>query len=516
MSKKKNHGIVEVATLTPSEIAVGDPMINADYMIKLVKEVTQLNKLGKRQTRVVVFPELALTGYNCAELFNQSFLHDESMNALEYFMKETNSEDSPLIIIGAPIKKDNQLFNCAVVIFKGEILGIVPKTYLPNYTVLYEARYFHPSTSRLSDEIELFGKHIPFTPNLIFKDETSGAAISVELCEDLWMPLPPSAYHCIHGANIVANLSSSNQVFGKTEFRQALLKVHSTIKVCGYIYTCATDAETTTDSVFAGHNLIVDNGIVKGETKFFDENEITYGEIDIDLIETDRVKSNTYMSVFDKRQYKHIVFKSFDGQSSFHSNYDYSIFPFVPENIVDGYKDVLDLQTIGLSRRLRRNQCDEIYLIARDTANFRLALIVSVEAFKRNHGDTSNIYCVLSELEDEKVNQYIELMNILNVSYVKYAPDNCRVIGDDDMTDFAVNKTRHIKTCYDVNASIPKTALEGLLHYYERLHMTVEEHLIRLSCNALLYKDRYDPKLELEYMVYDFILHHLLKTVLVL
>jgi len=533
-----NHGIVEVATLTPTSIEMANPTYNVDRMLELIRVVNKDNRNGDRHTRVVVYPELSITGYNCGELFNQSILLDNALKELNRFVIQSNDEYNPLIIVGAPIRKDNQLFNCAVVIHKGEILGIVPKTYIPNYTVLYEARYFHSALNRLDDEIELSGECIPFTPNLLFEDKVSGSVVSAELCEDLWMPLPPSAYHCLHGANIVGNLSSSNQVFGKTVYREELMRVHSSICVCGYIYTCATYEESTTDSVFAGHNIIADNGIISGETKFMENKGITYGEIDIECIMNGRVKSNTYMAVPDRQQYTKVKYETFIPESiKFMSNVERSILPFVPSGIVDGYKDVFDLQMIGLAQRLKKNKCNRVVFQMSDNINSILALIISYEAFKWNNYDPNGIICTF--LSDDYVNMNRDLLEqltgVLGVTLYNAESDNFNniskdgnitVLGDADLTDFAIGKsikTTHQKHAYEVNSPIPKTVITTLINDYARkADEQIGILLFKLSHTIYNYEAfLVTPEKEVRglltdsnesFMVYDFILYHMLKN----
>jgi NAD+ synthase (glutamine-hydrolysing) len=514
VSNLLNHGIVEVATLTPTSIEMANPSYNVDKMLELIHVVNKNNQKGDRHTRVVVYPELSMTGYNCGELFNQSILLDNALKELKRFVIQSDDEYNPLIIVGAPIRKDNQLFNCAVIIYRGKILGIVPKTYLPNYTVLYEARYFHSAINRLDDEIELNGERIPFTPNLLFEDKMSGAVVSAELCEDLWMPLPPSAYHCLHGANIVGNLSSSNQVFGKTKYREDLLKIHSSISVCGYIYTCATYEESTTDSVFAGHNIIADNGIITGETKFMENKSITYGEIDIENIINARIKSNTYMAVPDRQKYIKVQYETFTPKSrKFMSNVKRNLLPFVPNDIVDGYKDVFDLQMSGLAQRLKKNNCNQVILEMSDSINSILALIVTYEAFKWNGYDSKGILCTFTSdsyvnlnrdlLEQLTVGLEVTLLNEKNDKYYNGTIDeNIMILGDDDLTELAVgkkNNTTSYNYAYEVNSSIPKTVIPSLINNYENLLLTNKKEL-----NDLLIDSNESI------MVYDFILYYML------
>jgi len=508
MSRLINHGIVEVASLTPMSIRMGDPKYNVDQMLELIHEVNKENKKGNHQTRVVVYPELSVTGYNCGELFNQSALIDSAEDEIMRFAQASNSPYNPLIIIGAPVRKDNQLFNCAVIIFKGEILGIVPKTYLPNYTVLYEARYFHSSVNRLSDSIQYGSKEVPFTPNLIFEDLTSGAAVSAELCEDLWMPLAPSSYHCLHGANIVGNLSSSNQNFGKTTYREELMRIHSSINVCGYIYTCATFEESTTDSVFAGHNIVVSNGTITGDTKYMENKGITYGEVDIEDIQNVRIKSNTYMGVPDKQTYYKIPYKSFELVSkTFYSNTDISVLPFIPTDSKKDFNKVFDLQFVGLAQRLKKADCHQVVVDMHRVDSGILALFATIEAFKWCEFDISGIQFMFcgNHWTEELRQRVLETTRSLKVSQCMKESEICpnSHISDETMTDIANNKSKdHLSKSYlyEVNGSIPNTVIFGLIHDY-------------LSRNEMSYSaDLVENILEETDIMVDFALWHMLKN----
>ncbi|NMM62420.1 NAD(+) synthase [Clostridium sp. P21] len=541
MSNLLNNGIIEVATLTPMSIQIADPKYNVDRMLELIHEVNEKNRIGERQTRIVVYPELSVTAYNCGELFNQSALLDNANKELKRFVDESNDEFNPIMIVGMPIRKDNQLFNCAVVIHRGKILGVIPKTFLPNYTVLYEARYFSSSVTRIDDEIVMYGDKIPFTPNLLFEDEQTGAIVSAELCEDLWMNLPPSAYHCLHGANIVANLSSSNQTFGKTAYREDLLKVHSSICSCGYIYTCATAAETTIDSVFAGHNMIVENGDIVSETRFMENKDITYGEIDIEKSMNERALRGSYMTIPDRQEYKHIYFKTFEPKSKkFKSNRELPLLPFVPQDIENAAKDTFNLQVSGLAERLKKNQCDKIVIDMCSGLNSILGLIAAVEAFKLNNYDVKGITGVIipcSDTENKIVDETKKLMELLNVNCVHLDEERKKaqvlmdvadkykavVIGIADLTEIAVGENSyHVDqiSVYGVNAAVPKTVIRSIVYYYAK-KQEVEIGTVLLDiCDKyfnfeLLLENPYEKVDNIEfvdsYIVYDFILHNMLK-----
>ena len=430
MNNLLNHGIVEVATLIPNEVKIANPKFNVDEMLRLLDNVIEENKLGKRQTRVVVYPELCVTGYTCHDLFNQHTLIKRAYDEMLRFAKLSNKEYSPLIFIGMPIRKDNQLFNCAVAIHKGEIIGVVPKTFIPNYSEFYEGRYFASSVNRVDDQIVIDGKTVPFTPNLLIEDTLTGAVVSAEVCEDVWVPIPPSKHHCLHGANIIVNLSASNETIGKSKYREDLIKMQSATSNCGYIYASASRGESTTDTVFSGHSLIADCGAIVGESKFLEDIEITYGEIDIENCENDRTKTTSFMTNVYKQKYERVCIETFAPVTDeFISNREISILPFVPHNIDERATEILKLQAAGLAGRLKKINCESVVIGISGGLDSTLALIVAVEAFNINGYDKKGIHAITMPCygtTDRTLNNARRLMEILEVtSYEINIKDAC-------------------------------------------------------------------------------------------
>lgn len=513
MSNLLNHGIVEVATLTPTSIYIGNPKQNVDEMLELIYEINEKNKTGERHTRIAVYPELCLTGYTCGDLFNQSALLNSAKIELKRFIEKSNDEYNPIIFVGMPIRKDNQLFNCAVAIHKGKILGIIPKTFIPNYGIYYEARYFKSSSYRLDDEINLYGEIVPFMTNLLIHDEQSGVITGAEICEDLWVTIPPSSYHCLHGANIIVNLSASNETIGKTAYREDLVKMHSAKSMCGYIYSSATKDESTTDNVFSGHCIIAENGYITAETKFMENTGITYGEIDIEKCMNDRVINSSYMGVQDRQAYKHIYLSTFELKpNKFRSNKELSLFPFVPSNIDSRSEEILNLQATGLAQRLKKIHCDKVIIGISGGLDSTLALIVAIIAFKINDYDSKGIIGVTMPCfgtTNRTLNNSKKLMNSLNItSYEISIKDSCLqhytdighdikihditfenvqarertqvlmdmankynaiVVGTGDLSELALGWCTYNgdqMSMYGVNSSIPKTLVRSIVNSY--------------------------------------------------
>ncbi|MDE5888497.1 MAG: NAD(+) synthase, partial [Bacilli bacterium] len=294
----KTYGYVRVAASVP-ELKVANVEFNTE---EVIKEIKSLNKEG---VQIVTFPELCLTGYTCADLFSQDILITKSKEAIRNVMDATKSLDI-ISIIGAPIVCDNQLFNCAVVINKGEILGIVPKTYIPNYGEFYEKRWFSTSNTLTSRVIKLFGRDVPIGTDLIFRDrEDDKFTFGIEVCEDLWSPKAPSVEAALNGATMIFNLSASNEVIGKYGYRKNLINMQSAKNVCAYIYSSSGVNESTTDLVFSGYAAIAENGSTLVENNRFDfETNHIISDVDIQRLMNNRIKDISFMGIGASSNYR--------------------------------------------------------------------------------------------------------------------------------------------------------------------------------------------------------------------
>lgn len=572
MSSFLNNGIIEVATLSPTSIKIGNPKYNVDRMLELIKEINEKNKSGEKHTRIVVFPELCITGYTCGDLFNQSALIDSAKKELLRFIKESYSFFNPIIFVGMPIRKDNQLFNCAVAICKGKILGVVPKTYIPNYGIYYEARYFKPSSCRLDDEITLFGETVPFTPNFLVEDETTKAVIGVDICEDVWVPIPPSTHHCQNGANIIVNLSGSNETIGKTTYREDLIKMHSAKSMCGYIYVSATSDESTTDTVFSGHCIIAENGYIVAETKFMENKDITYGEIDIEKCMNDRAISSSYMPTLERHErlpYKNIVLNTYLPELfEFRSNRELSILPFVPRDIDNRSQEILNLQAMGLAQRLKKINGKSVVIGISGGLDSTLALIVAVEAFKINNLDMKGIIGITMPgfgtssrtLENSKklmnslgvtayeisireacIQHYNDIGHDINIHDITYENVQARertqilmdmanehkafVVGTGDMSELALGWCTYNgdqMSMYGVNASIPKTLVRGIVNSYAKKQSETIKDVLLDICDTPISPELLPPNADGSiaqktedsigsYVIHDFIMYYMLR-----
>ena len=274
------YGFVRVCAATP-EIRVAD----VDFNVKNI--LSAANKAAEKGAQVIVFPELCITGYTCGDLFNQRALIKAVEDAIEYLAKKL--PEGPLIFVGAPVEVYGRLYNCAVVYNGGEIQAFIPKKHIPNYGEFYEQRHFCSGEKMGRNYVESWrGKTYYFTDNVVFYDaDMPRLTVSAEICEDLWVPDPPSVHQALAGANIIVNLSCSDEIAGKAEYRRNLVKMQSAKLMCGYVYCDAGDGESTTDMVFAGHNLICENGSVLAESKLF-ENGLLFADIDVDKLDGER------------------------------------------------------------------------------------------------------------------------------------------------------------------------------------------------------------------------------------
>ena len=385
------YGYVRVCAATP-EMRVADVEFNSRNIINAIKES------AKSGSQLTVFPELCVCGYTCGDLLNQPALLDAVENAIVEIAKATEGIKT-LVFIGAPIRCAGRLYNCAVGISDGEILGVVPKTFIPNYGEFYEKRYFSCLTEGCEGSVSIGGVDADFGTEIIFSSRNNDKfTVAVEICEDLWAAQSPSLAHAKAGANIIVNLSCSDETVGKAEYRRMLVKTQSAKLICGYIYCDAGDGESSTDMVFAGHNLICENGAVLAESALF-QNGLVYGEIDVEYLATERMRSATgYYGVNDAPYmcgdncYTVIDFSSDEiGQPT----RLYPRTPFVPEDgLGDRSELILTIQQKGLEKRLKHVNARNAVIGISGGLDSALALLVTCRAFKALGKDTGDIIAV--------------------------------------------------------------------------------------------------------------------------
>ncbi len=393
----KSIGLLRAAAVTPV-LKVANPQFNCEEIIRCAKEAAE------NGAAVILFPELAISGYTCADLFYQEFLYEKSLAALQTIASNTSSL-SAVVVVGCYFRLENNLYNCAALLQGGKIKGIVPKMYLPNYKEFYEARWFASgiNISKQIKSISLFGEEIPFG-HLLFQDKTCGVTLGIEICEDLWVPITPGSLLAVNGAQILLNPSASNETVAKSEYRRNLVSMDSAKNICGYIYASAGVHESTTDLVFSGHNLIAENGTVLAESESFQRtSQITYGEIDYERIRFER----SYGQNFDlsasalnmRNQYQAIpldslpVCKSVEGR--LYRTYPKNPFvPSDPSTVDQRCREIFHIQASGLAKRMEHTHAKTAVVGISGGLDSTLALLVCAETFKRINKDPKDIVAI--------------------------------------------------------------------------------------------------------------------------
>src|SRR5438477_7835249 len=283
------HGFLRVAAATPT-LRVADCAYNASRILRLME------RAQAEGVAVVVFPELSLTGYTCADLFQQTALQKGALAALEQITAASRTLGPGLTIVGLPLAVDDQLFNCAALIQRGQILGLVPKSFIPNYKEFYEGRWFAAAATARSRQVVLNGAAVPFgTAQLFHAQDVEGLVMGIEICEDLWVPIPPSSFQALRGATVLVNLSASNEVIGKSGYRRQLVVNQSGRCIAAYLYAACGVWESTTDVVFGGHSMIAENGVLLKELRRFQrEDELLVADVDLDRLRADRLRTNSF------------------------------------------------------------------------------------------------------------------------------------------------------------------------------------------------------------------------------
>ncbi|MCI5493338.1 MAG: NAD(+) synthase [Lachnospiraceae bacterium] len=498
------HGYVKVAAATP-KIVVADPKENAKRILAQIKEAE------KEDAKLIVFPELCISGYTCGDLFWQESVLEESKKQLLWLVKETKQTDA-MIWLGLPFTVQGKLYNVAAAICKGKILGLVPKRHIPNYNEFYEARYFTPGM-QIPEKVTIAdGVDAWMGTNLIFTcTELPELTVAAEICEDIWTPQPPSIAHALAGAQVIVNLSASDETTGKDVYRKNLVEGQSARLICGYIYASAGDGESTQDVVYSGHNLIAENGTMLAESKRF-TNETIYTELDVKRLSAERRRMSTFVSS-TKEDYQYLPFSLDVTETKLTRFVDPA--PFVPGNKNDRDKrceEILAIQSMGLKKRLEHTGCQSAVIGISGGLDSTLALLVTVRAFDllglertkitavtmpgfgttdrtyenalsmvrglgatlkevnicdavrvhfRDIGQEESCHDVTYENGQARERTQI-LMDIAN-------KQNGMVIGTGDMSELALGWATYNgdhMSMYGVNASVPKTLVRHLVRYY--------------------------------------------------
>jgi NAD+ synthase (glutamine-hydrolysing) len=387
-SKLSSHGFVRIGVVTP-EHRVAD----IDFNCEMIRQTVEKND----DCRFFLFPELGVTAYTCGDLFFQSLLIAQAREAL-WGLAEFTGRKQITLVVGAPIAQGGRLFNCAIFISCGQILGIVPKVFLPNTNEFYEERWFSSARDRTADHVEWRGVKIPFGPDLLFRaEELPECVIGIEICEDLWVADPPSGRMAAHGATIVLNPSASPEILGKMEYRRELVRNQSGRCLAAYAYASAGPGESSTDLVYSGHSLIAENGALLAESKRFEfDTQLITADIDIERLINERVKNNSFAASHSEPAHRWIDFP-LPEVSSRTLRRSVPATPFVPpaeEERAHRCHEIFAIQTTGLAKRLRHVGTSRAVIGISGGLDSTLALLVMVKAFDKLGLDRAGIEAV--------------------------------------------------------------------------------------------------------------------------
>ncbi len=499
-----NDGYFRVGVATP-DVRVADIPFNLDRTIEACQQA------AKSGAGLVVFPELGLTGYTCSDLFLSKRLLEQAQAALADLAGTTAALDL-VIIVGLPLAHGGRLYNVAAVLAHGSVLGIVPKTNIPNYAEFYEARHFSPGPENAS--VMIAGREVPFGTNLIFACEQLPALkIAVEICEDLWVPAPPSTRHATAGATVIANLSASDEIIGKADYRRLLARSMSGRLIGGYLYADAGTGESTTDLVFAGHNLICENGRLLKESELF-AGGLLLSDLDLDLIEAERRRTSTFTVTSQPVAGYRTVWFSLPIRRYERLMREISPHPFVPQSKMDlaeRCEEILSIQTNGLKKRLAHTRAKTAVVGLSGGLDSTLALLVTARAFQAlqqplssliaitmpGFGTTDRTYgnalslarSIGAELREIPITESV-LLHFRDIGHdpdkhdVTYENAQARertqilmdianqsgglVIGTGDLSELALGWATYNgdhMSMYGVNSSIPKTLVRHLVRH---------------------------------------------------
>jgi len=377
-----HHGFVRVAAAVPA-LRVADCAFNAERILGL------LTRAGRESVAVLVFPELSITGYTCADLFHQPALQRGALAALADIVRKGREVFAGLAFVGLPLVVDDQLFNCAAVFQDGRVLGIVPKSFLPNYKEFYEARWFSPAMRARSRHVELAGTNVPCGTDLLF-DAGDRLIVGVEICEDLWMPVPPSSRQALSGATVLVNLSASNEIIGKAAYRRMLVQSQSGRCLAAYVYASSGVWESTTDVVFGGHCLIAENGILLAESaRFQREDTLLAGDVDLERLRSERIRTNSFaeaqtQSGLPAGDFRRIPWSLNKPEQPPRLLRDIEAHPFVPrgqEQLRERCQDIFHTQVAGLAGRLEHLARPPVTIGVSGGLDSTLALLVACKTF---------------------------------------------------------------------------------------------------------------------------------------
>lgn len=522
-------GFIRVSAISP-ELQLGNVNFNVDKIIEACRV------LDKEDVQIALFPELSLTGYSCQDLFFQNTLLKSVIDGISRLLDFSKSIPKMIIIVGAPIESTQRLFNTAVVIKDGKILGIVPKTYLPNTNEYYEKRWFSSSLIFEEKIIEILGMEIPFGNDLVFgTKEIPNCIFGIEICQDLWNIMPPSSEIALAGATIILNLSSSDEYVGKSDYRRSLVVLQSGKLNCAYVYAGSGPWESTTDLVFSGHCIIAENGKIIAENRdfsFIGTNVVA--DIDFELLITERLRNDAFRDTILPKKFRTISFYNVKRQTKFVSlKRDVSPTPFIPKAIEDKKRvayEIFNLQSFGLARRLKYINIRDVVLGLSGGLDSTLAFLISLNTFRICKFSFEGVHPIILPgfgTSKRTLNNALNLVKKFNLPYevidirsavmshfkdIGYSLDkldivfenaqarertqilmdlankyNGIVVGTGDLSEIALGwstfNADHI-SMYNVNAGVPKTLVRIIIQWFSEYFL--DEFLNEVNPNLRL------------------------------
>ena len=559
----KEFGYVRVSAVVP-ELKVANPVFNTEVILK------EMDILESKGVQIALFPELCLTGYTCGDLFLQDLLLESARDGLVK-IKQATKDKNIYVIVGLPFLVGSELYNCAIVVGKGSILGIVPKTYIPNYQEFYEARWFSSASHLKVTEIVFDGEVIPIGNDLLFQDtENNEIRFGIEICEDAWVSNSPSTSLALNGATMIFNLSASNEVIGKYEYRKNLLKMLSSKNICSYVYASSGVNESSSDLVFSGFAGIFENGTLLQENeRFLFETNHIIEDVDIGKIVSDRRKNKSFFAQ-DLLKSRIIPITIIDTNQDFLRKY--SMMPFVPKNIQDRQmrcEEIIRIQASGLAKRMKATGIKKCVIGLSGGLDSTLAFLVIMESFKML--DIPNKNCIAVTMpgfgtSKRTLKNSLKLIETYGVSGmeisikeaslqhfkdigldsskkdVTYENTQARertqvlmdlanlhqalVIGTGDLSELVLGWCTYNgdhMSMYAVNTSIPKTLVRYLVEYFawkeenERIKKTLQDILDTPISPELLPPDAKGNIMQKTesvvgpYILHDFTIYHFLR-----
>ncbi len=517
-----NYGYVKVAAAMP-HVRIADSKFNAG---QIEKEIIIADGKG---VQIIVFPELCLTGYTCGDLFTQQYLLEEAEMGLVQVLNTTRQLDI-ISILGIPIPLNGSLLNAAVVIQKGKVLGVVPKTYLPNYKEFYEMRWFTSGSGLSASTVRLCGQIVPLGCNLLF--DTPDTTFGIEICEDVWAAVPPSSSLALQGAEIIFNLSADDEGIGKHVYLRSLLSQQSARCLAGYVFSSCGFGESTTDVVFGGNGLIYENGTLLTASKRFSmEEQVIISEIDVEFLRAER-RVNTTFTACRKNLWKdesvHVP-TEFVNPKELNLSRTYDAHPFVPKGptLNERCEEIFSIQTSGLAQRLIHTHAQSAIVGISGGLDSTLALLVCVKTFDklnlsrkgiigvtmpgfgttdRTHDNAVNLMQSLGvtirevSIKDACIQHFKDIGHNILAHDVVYENSQARertqilmdianqtnglVVGTGDLSELALGWATYNgdhMSMYGVNAGVPKTLVKYLVKWVADQDMDVASHMILLD-----------------------------------